>query len=242
MPRLKEKLKSKSGASLLLALLFFLVASTTAIIIVTAAVSTVRSIHDDKQRQQDDLALYSAAETLTAELKASSCTVKDLPDRDYELSYEHEGLIGQQLEAAVKYLDAVETVVQERSIEGPIEIIAEPSGIEGERPLKTAVLSFKLARTPDSDQYYLVKEGSLRLLNEDGSTNARELIMTGQIGISETTGAYSWFEEELDGEGNPLLDEEGKPKKREESATQTIISYSWQHVEFKAFERKEAES
>ena len=56
----KGKLHSEEGASLLFALLFFIVAAMVAAVIVAAAVSGMRRLHDDKEYDQNVLAISSA--------------------------------------------------------------------------------------------------------------------------------------------------------------------------------------
>ena len=62
MMPIKQKLKSENGASFLLALLAFLVAAMVCVTIITAATSSVKRVHSDRESQQMQLAITSAAQ------------------------------------------------------------------------------------------------------------------------------------------------------------------------------------
>ena len=61
MERVREKLHSRTGASLLIALLFFLVAMTVGAVVLTAASANAGRIQNNRQEQQNYLAVASAA-------------------------------------------------------------------------------------------------------------------------------------------------------------------------------------
>ena len=74
MKRAKQKLHSRSGATILLALLLFLVAAMVCAVIVSASFTTAKRVHDDKSEEQDYLTVSSAAKLLKKSLLSSSVT------------------------------------------------------------------------------------------------------------------------------------------------------------------------
>lgn len=70
MKKLREKLQSQNGASILLALLFLLVCTMVAGSVLTAAASNAGKIRSNYQEQQRYLALSSALRLVVGELKA----------------------------------------------------------------------------------------------------------------------------------------------------------------------------
>lgn len=74
MERARQKLHSRSGASILLALLLFLVAAMVCAVIVSASFTAAKRVYDDKTGEQDYLTVSSAAKTLKEGLLASGVT------------------------------------------------------------------------------------------------------------------------------------------------------------------------
>lgn len=71
MRRITQKLHSPRGASLIYALLLFLVASLISILILNASVTAAKRLADDREREQEYLALSSAARLIRTKLKSS---------------------------------------------------------------------------------------------------------------------------------------------------------------------------
>lgn len=69
MKRIKEKLHSQTGASLLLALLFLLVCLTVGAVVLTAAATNAGRVHRNQQDQQAYLAVASAAQLVKEDFK-----------------------------------------------------------------------------------------------------------------------------------------------------------------------------
>ena len=74
MRRITHKLKSRCGASLIIALLLFFVASMVSMLILTASLTAAKRMRDDRDREQEYLALSSAARTVKKSLESSSVT------------------------------------------------------------------------------------------------------------------------------------------------------------------------
>lgn len=73
MERVREKLHSRTGASLLIALLFFLVAMTVGAVVLTAASANAGRIQKNRQEQQNYLAVASAAELVKEDIAGDPC-------------------------------------------------------------------------------------------------------------------------------------------------------------------------
>lgn len=71
MERVREKLHSRTGASLLIALLFFLVAMTVGTVVLTAASANAGRVQKNRQEQQNYLAVASAAELVKEDFVGS---------------------------------------------------------------------------------------------------------------------------------------------------------------------------
>lgn len=71
MERMLKKLHSRRGASILLALLLFLVAAMVVSVVLSAALTAARRVDDDRKREQDFLAVSSAARFLKQALEDS---------------------------------------------------------------------------------------------------------------------------------------------------------------------------
>ena len=71
MERVREKLHSRTGASLLIALLFFLVAMTVGAVVLTAASANAGRVQKSRQEQQNYLAVASAAELVKEDFVGS---------------------------------------------------------------------------------------------------------------------------------------------------------------------------
>lgn len=108
MERARQKLHSRSGATILLALLLFLVAAMVCAVIVSASFTTAKRVHDDKSEEQDYLTVSSAAKLLKKSLLSSSVTyttttvyTDDVPDVPVTVP-ELEGPLGSVLRSAIE--------------------------------------------------------------------------------------------------------------------------------------------
>lgn len=120
MERIREKLKSQSGVSFLLALLAFLVAAMVSVTIVAAAVTTVKRVNSDRESQQDQLTLISAAQFVRDEMEETryiitttktETTTKGVDGRVETSTSEREdrsaeGTFAEEMQKAVEYVDA----------------------------------------------------------------------------------------------------------------------------------------
>ena len=75
MARIRQKLNSRSGASILLALVMLLVATMVSSVVISAAVTTANRVGDDREHQQQMLAVNSAARLAVETMKAARYTV-----------------------------------------------------------------------------------------------------------------------------------------------------------------------
>lgn len=82
MRKAKQKLKNRTGASIMFALLFLLVATMVSVVILDASVTTAKRLFDDTQWQQDNLTLTSAGKLLQSALKNTTCAVQTVVDPD----------------------------------------------------------------------------------------------------------------------------------------------------------------
>ena len=110
MMPIKQKLKSENGASFLLALLAFLVAAMVCATIITAATSSVKRVHSDRESQQMQLAITSAAQLvrdtmgetqycITTVTTTENGTTKTKTDKTAA------GVFAQEIEDAIAYID-----------------------------------------------------------------------------------------------------------------------------------------
>lgn len=76
MKRIREKLRSQSGASILLALLFFLLCSMVGASVLMAAASNAGKVNSSKEEQQKYLVLSSALRMVCGELERAAYTVE----------------------------------------------------------------------------------------------------------------------------------------------------------------------
>lgn len=122
MGRIREKLNSQSGVSFLLALLAFLVAAMVSVTIVAAAVTTVKRVNSDRESQQAQLTLISAAQLVRDEMEETRYIItttttetttigEDNREETYKSVSEDrsaEGTFAAEMKKAVEYVDANE--------------------------------------------------------------------------------------------------------------------------------------
>ncbi len=117
MRRVQEKLKSRSGVSILFALLLFLVASMVSVIIISASVTAVRRIRDDRIQEQNYLAIASAARVLKESIESSKVVIHERTTKvvlddtiDFETTYELVGNTGTEGPLGDYLLNQVDTL------------------------------------------------------------------------------------------------------------------------------------
>jgi len=130
MNRLKQKLKSESGASILLALLFFLICTLVAAAVLMAAVSNAGKIKSNQEMHQKYLAVSSALELvcddlLSAEYRGQyTVTVTQTPKTDsdgklvggvFEYTYSYNQVHGEyNCELGKMLLDELDAIFAEQ--------------------------------------------------------------------------------------------------------------------------------
>ena len=108
MERMKKKIQSQSGASFLFALLAFLVAAMVSVTIVAAAVTTVKRVHGDRESQQAQLTLISAAQLVRNEMEKTKYIFTTTITETTTINEDNT-------------VDTSTTVREEESAEGPFE-------------------------------------------------------------------------------------------------------------------------
>lgn len=78
MAQIKQKLKSRRGASILIAMILLLVATMVSIVIVNASLTATHRAKSSREYTQKMLYLQSAAELFKAELGKTTCTIKQV--------------------------------------------------------------------------------------------------------------------------------------------------------------------
>ena len=114
MMPIKQKLKSENGASFLLALLAFLVAAMVCVTIITAATSSVKRVHSDRESQQMQLAITSAAQLVRdtmgeTQYRITTVTTTENGTTTTETTKTASGVFASEIEAAINYVDAYHT-------------------------------------------------------------------------------------------------------------------------------------
>ena len=114
MMPIKQKLKSENGASFLLALLAFLVAAMVCVTIITAATSSVKRVHSDRESQQMQLAITSAAQLVRdtmgeTQYRITTVTTTENGTTTTETTKTASGVFASEIEVAINYVDAYHT-------------------------------------------------------------------------------------------------------------------------------------
>ena len=153
MLRIGKKLHSRRGASILLALMFLLVATMVSSVVLSAALTAARRVDDDRNTEQEYLAVSSAAKYLTQALGRSGYVkttyqLWDMDDNPLEApapTIKGAGLLsGVFAEAEPNWND---------STSGEYRIALYPSAVAGAQELPaSAVLTFSLEKN-DQDSY-----------------------------------------------------------------------------------------
>ena len=110
MMPIKQKLKSENGASFLLALLAFLVAAMVCVTIITAATSSVKRVHSDRESQQMQLAITSAAQLVRdtmgeTQYCITTVTTTEKGNAKTETTKTAAGVFAQEIKDAIAYID-----------------------------------------------------------------------------------------------------------------------------------------
>ena len=110
MMPIKQKLKSENGASFLLALLAFLVAAMVCATIITAATSSVKRVHSDRESQQMQLAITSAAQLVRdtmgeTQYCITTVTTTENGNATTETTKTAAGVFAQEIKDAIAYID-----------------------------------------------------------------------------------------------------------------------------------------
>ena len=110
MMPIKQKLKSENGASFLLALLAFLVAAMVCVTIITAATSSVKRVHSDRDAQQMQLAITSAAQLVRdtmgeTQYCITTVTTTENGNAQKETTKTAAGVFAQEIKDAIAYID-----------------------------------------------------------------------------------------------------------------------------------------
>ena len=110
MMPIKQKLKSENGASFLLALLAFLVAAMVCATIITAATSSVKRVHSDRESQQMQLAITSAAQLVRdtmgeTQYRITTVTTTEKGTTETKTDKTAAGVFAQEIEDAIAYID-----------------------------------------------------------------------------------------------------------------------------------------
>ena len=110
MMSIKQKLKSENGASFLLALLAFLVAAMVCVTIITAATSSVKRVHSDRESQQMQLAITSAAQLVRdtmgeTQYCITTVTTTEKGTTETKTDKTAAGVFAQEIKDAIAYID-----------------------------------------------------------------------------------------------------------------------------------------
>ena len=147
--RTQKKLHSRRGASILLALLLFLVASMVVSVILSASLTAVSRVNDDREREQEYLAVSSAAKFFAKALERASYRVTTTTQLDEEKNPVPEGVVRDFSE--LRGLDGVLAAADsgEKTIRVTLRL---PDGVDTALP-KTASVTLTLG-DPDGNGIY----------------------------------------------------------------------------------------
>ena len=187
MMPIKQKLKSENGASFLLALLAFLVAAMVCVTIITAATSSVKRVHSDRESQQMQLAITSAAQLVRDEMLAAQYTVTEVAITENgtttaETTKTMTGVFAAELQAAITHIDTYATtaVADGMGLSVPnlpnVAVSFEMSATEAER----YKLLFTLQAQDTGEVLYLMMEPNLSdpIIVTDNKNNEKTVITT----------------------------------------------------------------
>ena len=87
MQRIRRKLQSNSGASMLMALLLMLVGVVTSAVIIAAAINAALFVKEEKNQMQAYLTVSSAAQLISGELERGECDYSKSVIKTYRYSW-----------------------------------------------------------------------------------------------------------------------------------------------------------
>ena len=266
MRRVCEKLHSRRGASLLYALALLLVTATVSTVVLTSAVTANRRVHDDRQEEQNYLALSSAAKLIVKSLKDSECvvleTVENITDPSpapphvpgmthikFDKSNSSSGAFGPALEEIVlsfwKDGETSDTITVTVDVGGDSDAGAALGGV-------TATFTIERGGTPDAGAVGYVSPtiGTYPIhgyLTIGSGTERQQLYLsayiTGSDGtkVSDYNRTISTITETrvvgYDDEGNPIYG--SVPIGEEQEWTHTL---KWDAISLSTYSQKEADS
>ena len=223
MRRIRQKLNSQGGASILIALLFFLVAVMVAAVITSAALTAVKRVRDDQDAQQEYLTLQSAAKVLEPILEESWFAITELEGTDSQeepyskTEYECGGLLGKQIQKAVQYFEAFPNDAS--GLFTTYEATVTPALRQEETIMASATLTFRILKDQKAENQYSI-DGTLKL----GETSRKLFLNDIKFYFSDDD-----ISEEID-----ATDDYGETIK----VTRTNRKTTWGgRIQFKAFEK-----
>ena len=225
-----EKLRSESGASIIIALVLFLVATMVSVTIMSTSLTAVKRVHDDKQEQQEYLALQSASKVIKSILDESTCKVTDGTRYDEPIYEAGEGLFAEDMNWAIEFLDTFYSGFEGKATD-PITITVTPEKIGGKTVVEPVKLVLVISKNSDADNFYSA-QGRVTFM-ENGS---RELKFSGQIIGDLHTEPDVWSEPLYDGDGNPVLDEDNNQVYTTCTGIIYITEYNWENIYFTSIE------
>ena len=170
MMPIKQKLKSENGASFLLALLAFLVAAMVCATIITAATSSVKRVHSDRESQQMQLAISSAAQLVRdtmgeTQYRITNVTTTEKGTTKTETTKTATGVFASEIKSAINHVDEYQTDASadgmELSVSGTdlpvIDVSFVMSAVDG---AKRYELLFTLKAHDTGEVLYLIMEPS----------------------------------------------------------------------------------
>lgn len=176
MERVKSKLHSESGVSILLALLLLLVATMVSAVILSAAVTATKRVYDDKQQAQDYLTVSSAARLLRTAVTGASCTKIETTESETTngteiinptvTTYESTGELGGLLLTAMLAAD--------KDQEYTVQIV--PATLDDGTVLDTAVFTFTMNPYDSDESVYYRIQGTVQL--KDGGTTGQKVFFS----------------------------------------------------------------
>ena len=212
MERIKKKIQSQSGASVLCALRAFLVAAMVSVTIVAAAVTTVKRVNSDREAQQAQLTLISAAQLVRDEMEKTEykkVTVTYSDSSGGSVTKSPKGTFGTEMQAAVEYVNGLSNLDEQYELEDAFQITATGSGFK----MKPVNVSFVMKKV--GEIYYsaftlsIDETGETLFLKMSGkrvtNTYSEDIMDENQnpIGIKKTvTETYTWSQGIIDGIGD----------------------------------------
>lgn len=209
MRRIGQKLNSRRGATLIVALLLLLVASMVSVTILSSAVTAAKRLHDDRAREQDYLALSSAARLLKKELTSThgyAVTIEELREDGSTQSIDFSSRVEPSpLGDALK--DAVESAY--RFGDAPPRSITVSAGYEasdgGLVELRTAKLTFAMKKESGDETLPYPIYGYITFADAAADDPNAPVIYLETTGMSvDGPRTETWTKEETDLEGNVI--------------------------------------